>query len=131
MALSSPVDIVEALMGHEGYLTEAYRRYTRKQMGEYYLKAEHHVTVMGSGDLREIQKDLQDTQMTVEGYRNTMTKQEEEMAALRRDVEALKAREEARTPFDRNMTELLKRLIANPELKEIIRKEIEAVEEEH
>ena len=28
-------------MGHEGYLTDAYRRYTNKQMGEYYLKYEH------------------------------------------------------------------------------------------
>lgn len=41
LALGCPVDIVEGLMGHEGYLSEAYRRYTRVQMAEHYLKHEH------------------------------------------------------------------------------------------
>ncbi|RJS72968.1 MAG: site-specific integrase [Candidatus Syntrophoarchaeum sp. WYZ-LMO15] len=72
LALSCPVDIVEALMGHEGYLTEAYRRYTVKQLGEYYLKAEHHVTIFESGDLREIKESLRDTQMAIQGYRQSL-----------------------------------------------------------
>ena len=50
LALACPVDIVEALMGHSGYLTDAYRRHTKKQMGEFYLKAEHRVTISG-GDI--------------------------------------------------------------------------------
>jgi integrase len=50
LALSCPVDIVEALMGHEGYLTDAYRRYSRKQMAEYYLKAEQHAGKTPSRD---------------------------------------------------------------------------------
>jgi hypothetical protein len=70
-------------MGHEGYLTEAYRRYSRKQMGEYYLKAEHHVTVMGSGDLKEIQDRLQDTQAAVKGYKDIITEQAREIADLK------------------------------------------------
>ena len=41
LATAIPVDIVEALMGHEGYLTGEYRRYTEEELGEYYLKGEH------------------------------------------------------------------------------------------
>ena len=87
LALSCPVDIVEAILGHEGYLTVAYRRYSRKQMGEYYLKAEHHVTIMGSGDIREIQDKLQDTKATVEGYKSIISSQAEETAELRKRFE--------------------------------------------
>lgn len=32
LALKVPLDIVEALMGHEGYLTGVYRRYTAEQL---------------------------------------------------------------------------------------------------
>jgi integrase len=130
LALSCPVDIVEALMGHEGYLTEAYRRFSKKQMGEYYLKAEHHVTVMGAGDLIEVRERLQDTRAEVRGYKDIITEQAEEMADLRKELEemkgefvAMKAKEEAREPYDAQMTELIKRLIANPELKELIKRE--------
>ncbi len=35
-----PVDIVEALMGHEGYLTEVYRRYSLEDLAKFYLKGE-------------------------------------------------------------------------------------------
>ncbi len=41
LATAIPVDIVESLMGHEGYLTGEYRRYTEKELGEYYTKGEH------------------------------------------------------------------------------------------
>jgi integrase len=54
LALACPVEIVEALMGHEGYLTEAYRRYTINQMAEYYKKAEHLVTIQIPREIAEI-----------------------------------------------------------------------------
>ena len=41
LATAIPVDIVEALMGHEGYLTGEYRRYTERELGVYYNKGEH------------------------------------------------------------------------------------------
>lgn len=63
----------------------------------------------------------------IEGYRGIISKQAEEMVEVRKDIEALKAKEEARTPFDDKMTELLKRLVANPEMKELIRKELKGV----
>lgn len=44
--LGAPEEVVEALMGHSGYLSGAYRRYTKKQLGEYYKKAEPHLTIL-------------------------------------------------------------------------------------
>jgi len=58
LALACPVEIVEALMGHEGYLTEAYRRYTLKQMAEYYRKAEHLVTIQMPKEIAEIESEF-------------------------------------------------------------------------
>lgn len=45
LALAVPVDIVEVLMGHSGYLTDAYRRFTKAQIAEYYLKGEYLVSL--------------------------------------------------------------------------------------
>lgn len=35
-----PIDVVEALMGHEGYLTEVYRRYSQEDLAKFYLQGE-------------------------------------------------------------------------------------------
>lgn len=70
MALTCPVDMVEALMGHEGYLTQAYRRYTREQLAEYYQKSEGMVTLqIPSKEISrvetEVKKDMQDQQAVI------------------------------------------------------------------
>jgi integrase len=124
LALSCPVDIAEALMGHEGYLTEAYRRYTLKQMGEYYLKAEHHVTVMGTGDIREIQDKLQDTHAAVEGYRTIISRQAEEMVEVkkqleqvREELEGLKAENVEREPVDNLIDLVIEKMMQDEKIK--------------
>jgi len=48
------VDIVEALMGHEGYLTQVYRRYSLDQLGEFYLKGEATLSVFT--EMEEVSK---------------------------------------------------------------------------
>ena len=40
MATLIPVDVVEALMGHEGYLTEVYRRYSVEDLARFYKQGE-------------------------------------------------------------------------------------------
>lgn len=35
-----PVDVTEALMGHEGYLAEVYRRYSMEDLAKFYLQGE-------------------------------------------------------------------------------------------
>jgi integrase len=60
LALGCPVDIVEALMGHEGYLTNAYRRYTVKQIGEYYQKGEHLLYISMPKDIQKIESEFKE-----------------------------------------------------------------------
>ena len=43
-----PIDIVEALMGHEGYLTEVYRRYTPEMLGEKYKEGKAALDIFGA-----------------------------------------------------------------------------------
>lgn len=45
MAMVISVDIAETLMGHEGYLTSAYRRYSEAQLAEFYKKGMHVVSI--------------------------------------------------------------------------------------
>lgn len=59
LALACPVDIVEALMGHSGYLTAAYRRFTKAQMAEFYTKGEHLLTITGNAQtIEEIKREI-------------------------------------------------------------------------
>jgi len=61
MKLQIPTVIPEALAGHEQYLDEAYRRYSQKQLGEYYKKGEPRITVMErSADLTDVQEELKE-----------------------------------------------------------------------
>jgi len=60
LTLGCQLDIVEALMGHEGYLTDAYRRYTKKQLGEIYLEHEHLVYVTMPKDIHKIESEFKE-----------------------------------------------------------------------
>jgi integrase len=51
-------EIAETLAGHEGYLTGAYRRYTKKQLAEEYLKGQHLLTIQAPKELQEIESEF-------------------------------------------------------------------------
>lgn len=53
-----PEVVVQMLMGHEGYLTDAYRRFTKEQAAEMYLKAEHCITINIPKEVREIESEF-------------------------------------------------------------------------
>ncbi|RCV64456.1 hypothetical protein C5S53_08580 [Methanophagales archaeon] len=53
-----------------------------------------------------------------------------QISELEEKITALETREEARAPYDDKMTELMKRLIVNPEIKELIKKELGEVKDE-
>jgi integrase len=80
MKLEIPAVIPEALAGHEQYLDEAYRRYSRKQLADYYKKAESRITVLESKtDLSEVQeqliekdREIQDLQRQIDDMNNKM-----------------------------------------------------------
>jgi len=50
MATLIPVDVVEALMGHEGYLTEVYRRYSMEQLAKFYSQGESALLVFAEAE---------------------------------------------------------------------------------
>lgn len=80
MAVEIPIDVTEALLGHEGYLTEAYRRYSDEQLGELYLKGVHTINVFESQpDLSGVHKELDDV-------RSENIRMKEEMQRLRFDL---------------------------------------------
>jgi len=45
LSVNCPREMVEEIMGHDGYLSSSYRRYTREQMYEYYQAAEHNLYI--------------------------------------------------------------------------------------
>lgn len=49
-----PEPMVEGLMGHSSYLSDAYRRYTKKQVMEFYQKGEPYLTIQMPQDIREL-----------------------------------------------------------------------------
>jgi len=54
-----PVDVTEALMGHEGYLTEVYRRYSAEDLAEFYRKGEHALAVFSNGaEVSKLKNDI-------------------------------------------------------------------------
>ena len=61
-AAGIPIDIVEALMGHEGYLTEVYRKYTLEDLRKFYLKGEAALLVFT--ETQEVTKLLKQVEIT-------------------------------------------------------------------
>lgn len=114
LALNCPVEIVEALMGHEGYLTSSYRKYgdVTKQQAQFFLKSEYNLSIY-QGDAekikeefrqefetktKEIQKDFsikQEAQKVAfnEHLKTVIERQEKVIADLSEEVELLKAKE--------------------------------------
>ena len=84
-ATGIPVDVIEALMGHEGYLTEVYRRYTLEDLRKFYLKGESALLVFTDAaevtKLRQeveehahkIQKEVDERNRTLQSLVNGLT----------------------------------------------------------
>ena len=61
------VDIVEALMGHEGYLTEVYRKYSVEQLRESYKKGEHTLRIFSNGEeITKLRNEVEERTKTLE-----------------------------------------------------------------
>lgn len=74
------VDVVDALMGHEGYLTEAYRRYTPEQLASMYKKGMHNLIVM------ETQSDLSGIHEEMNAVKKENIQMKQEVHTLRNQV---------------------------------------------
>ncbi|MGD0330874.1 MAG: site-specific integrase [Nitrososphaeria archaeon] len=70
-----PVDIVETLMGHEGYLTEVYRKYQDDPdaLGKFYMQGEHTLTVFGSGeDVNKLREEISEKNKELQTLVNSL-----------------------------------------------------------
>jgi len=69
-----PVDVVEALMGHERYLTEVYRRYSVEQLAEFYVKGEHALLVFTEAqELGKIREEIEECNTQLQTLVNGLT----------------------------------------------------------
>lgn len=74
LGLKCPVDIVELLMGHAGYLSDSYRRFTEKQIHDLYEKGSSVLHIFGDADVAEIREELDTTIKTLQDTRNGQEK---------------------------------------------------------
>jgi len=89
-----PVDVVEALMGHEGYLTEVYRRYTVEDLGKFFKQGEHALTVFGgvaeAEKIEELRKDRDKLQTIVNGLVSENMALKNQIQQIDGEVKAIK-----------------------------------------
>jgi len=91
------VDAVEVMMGHEGYLTDAYRRYSPEDLAEYYRKGKHSLQVLGDDAevalLKQgIESGKKQTSALIEAFANKNRVLEERVASMERILEEVAKR---------------------------------------
>jgi len=86
MATVIPVDVVEALMGHEGYLTEVYRRYSLEDLAKFYKEGEHTLLVFASEEVSKLRADLEERNRQLQTLINGLASENME---LKTQVKAL------------------------------------------
>jgi hypothetical protein len=95
MAQLTDVDVVEALMGHEDYLTGVYRKYTPQHLAEFYKKGEPSILVFGRGaDVSELRESLKGVhkaiQTVMEDMKNKSARLEQQLKEKDKEIEGLK-----------------------------------------
>jgi integrase len=108
MATVIPVDVVEALMGHEGYLTEVYRRYSLEDLAKFYKQGEHTLLVFadneGVAKLRaEVEERNRQLQTLINGLvsenmelKAKLSSFEKQMLEMQKTIEELQQRDVAK-----------------------------------
>lgn len=92
MATLIPVDVTEALMGHEGYLTEVYRRYSMEELAKFYLQGESALLVFTeAGEVTRLRQEVEESKEQLQTLVNTLTSKsmrlEEENMELKHRIE--------------------------------------------
>lgn len=114
LGLGCPQPVVEELLGHEGYLTNAYRRYSRQQLAEHYRAAEHHVTVLVPAEYRELRGTVQkrqEAQMAIV----------EDLALKNRTLESRLQQLERQNATILEAAEVLKEVSVHPRMRQALR----------
>jgi len=83
-----PVDIVEALMGHEGYLTEVYRRYSEEDLAKFYLQGESAVLIFTeAGEVRKLRAEVEERNKQLQTLANGLASENLELKDRVRSLE--------------------------------------------
>jgi len=90
-----PVDVVEALMGHEGYLTEVYRRYSLEELAKFYKQGEYTLLIFTEaeevGRLRaEIEERNKQLQTLINGLTAENLKLKSRIEQLEKELKEFK-----------------------------------------
>jgi len=68
------VDVIEALMGHEGYLTEVYRRYSIEDLRKFYLKGEPALLVFTEAqEVTKLRQEVDERNKALQSLVNGLT----------------------------------------------------------
>ena len=87
-AAGVPVDVVEALMGHRGYLTEAYRKYNVQQLAEFYKQGEWSVLIYTeAADLSKLREEFENRIREVQDLNTQLTQENLGLNRRIRDLE--------------------------------------------
>lgn len=116
LGLTCPEPIVQVLVGHEGYLTDAYRRYTKTQLGEHYLEAEHHVLIL-------VPQEYKDLKTKVSKRQEAQMVMVEDLSLRNHHLESRVAALEAENATILEAAGILKQMTEHPRLREVLRKE--------
>ena len=85
-----PIDVAEAIMGHEGYLTEVYRKYPdpEKTLAEFYLKGEHVLLAFTeAGEVSKLRQEIEERNRQLQTLVNGLTAENMELKARLSRVE--------------------------------------------
>jgi len=105
MATVIPVDVVEALMGHEGYLTEVYRRYSEEDLAKFYKQGEHTLLVFADNEgVAKLRAEVEETNKRLQTLINGLVAEnmelkaklssfEKQMSEMQKTIEELQQRD--------------------------------------
>jgi integrase len=109
MATVIPVDVTEALMGHEGYLTEVYRRYSLEDLAKFYKQGEHTLLVFAeSENISKLKAEIEERNRQLQSLVNGLTSENMDLKAKVNTLEkAIAELNEKWQRLDQNTKELI------------------------
>ena len=79
-----PIDVVEALMGHEGYLTEVYRRSSVEDLAKFYIQGESALLIFTeAGEVSKLRQEVEDRNKQLQTLVNGLTAENMELKGIR------------------------------------------------
>lgn len=81
-----PVDVTEALMGHEGYLTEIYRRYDVEDLAKFYKQGETAVMIFGrKEEIAALREEVEEKSQQLQTLVNGLSSENMELKRIARE----------------------------------------------